>query len=132
MVGVFFLWVSKCHKLRTSVSKKTLRTFCEMTRCSATAWSRMCTHYWPFALSPVFSFFRQYNSNTSLPCIVTMAKWNRHWKLFWVPYGDGFKKAYMVEWELEAHASECSGWVPGQRWTEPGSWSWINQDTSHE
>ena len=34
------------HKLCTSVSESTLRTFCKLTRCSATAWSRMCTHFW--------------------------------------------------------------------------------------
>ena len=49
---------------------------------------------------------------------------NRHWKPFYVPCGDGFKKANMEEWEQEDHASECSGWEPGQRWTGPSSWSW--------
>ena len=52
MVGLSFSFcVWKCHKLRTSVSLLILRTFCEMTRCSATAWSRVRTHYWSLALS---------------------------------------------------------------------------------
>ena len=38
----------------------------------------------------------------------------------------------MEEWEQKEHASECSGWEPGQRWTEPSSWSWNNQDVSDE
>ena len=41
-------------------------------------------------------------------------------------------KAYMEEWEQEAHASECFGWEPRQRWTEPSSWSWNIQDLSDE
>ena len=67
-----------------------------------------------------------------MPCIIAVAKWNRHWKPFWVPYGDGFKKANVEEWEQDAHASECFGWDPGQRWTEPSPWSWSSQDLSDE
>ena len=44
----------KFHKLCTSVLVFTLRTFCKLTRCSATAWSRMCTHFWSLALSSGF------------------------------------------------------------------------------
>ena len=38
----------------------------------------------------------------------------------------------MEEWEQETHASECSGWEPEHRWTEPCSWLWNNQDLSDE
>ena len=123
-----------CPRLRTLASLLTLCTFCDMTRCSATAWSRMRTHYWSFVLSLVCSlcFSSAYQQHLSVPCIITMAKWSSHWKPFWVPYGDGFKKVDMEEWEQGAHVSKCSGWEPGQRWTQPSPWSWKNQDLSDE
>ena len=43
-VGLFFPSVFASVTLRTSVSLLTLRTFCEITRCTATAWSRMRTY----------------------------------------------------------------------------------------
>ena len=105
-----------------------------MTRCSTTALSRMRTLYLVICsvplVVPIFSLVLQ--QHLSLSCMVTTARWNLHWKPFWVPYGDGFKKAHMEEWEQEARASKCSSWEPGQRWTEPGSWSWINQDLTDE
>ena len=48
--------------------------------------------------------------------VVTMARWFRHWKPCWVPYGDSFRKAFFEEWEQEAHASEYSGQESEYRW----------------
>ena len=57
-----------------------------------------------------------------------MARWFRHWKPTWVLYGDSFRKAYMEEWEQEAHASEHSGQESKYRWKDTSSWSWGTQD----
>ena len=47
----FFLIVCKCPRLRTLASVLTLFTFSEMTRCFATAWSRMRAPYLLFFVS---------------------------------------------------------------------------------
>ena len=59
-----------------------------------------------------------------------MARWNRHWKPYWVPHADSFKKAYIEEWEQEDHTSEYSGQESEYRWKDANSWSWDNHGLS--
>ena len=69
---------------------------------------------------------------TSKVSISPCARIDVYYNVPTTPCGGGFKKACMEGWEHEAHASECSGWEPGQQWTEPSPWSWNNQDLSDE
>ena len=50
-------------------------------------------------------------ATTLLSCVVTTANWIRLWKPIWIPYGDNFQKAYVEEWDQEAHDQAQHGGV---------------------
>ena len=75
----------------------------EVTRCSATARSRMRALYLLFVL---FLVFFRVAATPPLSCVVTLAKWIRRWRPIWIPYGDNFQKVHVEECEQEVHASD--------------------------
>ena len=73
------------------------------------AWSRMRTLYLCFSFCLVWL-------QRLLFVLRSDDGWFRHWKPIWVPFGDSFQKAFLEEWEQEAHASVYSGQVSEYRW----------------